>query len=238
MQIYVENKFPLGSSGLPRWVEFVPNSSTFPLCMHTHTHHRPWTKKHRFLIERLSGLHPCPLTFPVFLHVFAFPCVSLSGSENGRRRLQCAWAPVLRVCWCPAVSFATHSPLSAWNTPCSLEKENLTLSIRTSTMQRWNTIPLTSPSSFSFSIDVYSLRPFPLHQTCPETFLVLLVILLLLCSRQRRWKAPASARSLFLFCSRAPILNLCLPPVWFLFWGNIQNRLQRRPSWPCYEFSS
>lgn len=142
-------------------------------------------------------------------------------------QLQCTWAHIISIFWCPAVSFATHSALSAWNTPCCLQKENLTLSIKTSTTQRWNTILLTSPSSL-FSLRLSLSSPVFLSR-CTE-----------LLSRnfhlypRHHFFAPLSPEVLkdaSLHEEPLPIFALkpqyliCVSPLsWWLSWDNIQNR--------------
>lgn len=64
------------------------------------------------------------------------------------------------------------------------------------------------PSSFHVALNFY-----------PETFIFFLGIILLPRYRRRCWKTPASTWSLFLFCSQAPILNLCLPTFLVTFLG-------------------
>lgn len=147
-------------------------------------------------------------TFPISFPVSFLPPSCLKRELKTRvEQLQCAWAHIISIFWCPAVSFATHSALSAWNTPCCLQKENLTLSIKTSTTQRWNTILLTSPSSF-FSLPLSLSTPVFLSR-CAELFIQKLssfssASLFYPAIAGGGERPPASIRSLFLFCSQAP----------------------------------
>lgn len=122
---------------------------------------------------------------------------------------ECRWADIASIFWCHAAPFATHSLLSEWKTPCGLQKENLTLSIKTSTTQRWNPILLTSPSSSSPSLPPSLSAPFFLSLcTRPLTRTVPLVWSpsFLLCYHWRRWKTSTCAYILF-FALRPPIVH-------------------------------